>query len=91
MQSIDWQSDVSSVVFAGGVVQEDMDSNYISKLADDDADELRRKLTPHIGRQASHELPKDSGAIVGSYTEEEAEKWIAEYEEAMGEASENEG
>ena len=33
-------------------------------------------------------LLENSGAITGSYTAEEAERWIAEYEEAMGERPE---
>ena len=32
-----------------------------------------------------HGLPKDSDAITGAYTEEEAEKWIAEMRTAMPE------
>ena len=47
--------------------------------------ELREILEPHIGKPPSNQLPKNSGAITGAYTEEEAEKWIAEYEEAMSE------
>ena len=102
--AIERKSDLSSVIFEGGMSQNDVDS-FLNDFPREEADgilykedelqqkevELRKKIQSHIGRQASHELPKDSGAIVGSYTEEEAEKWIAEYEEAMGEASENEG
>ena len=32
-----------------------------------------------------YELPENSGAITGAYTAEEAEQWIAEYNEAMSE------
>ena len=39
---------------------------------------------PHIGRSESHELLQRRGAIVGAYTEEEADQWIAEYNEATG-------
>ena len=39
------------------------------------------------GESASHELPRDSGAKIAPpfppYTQEEAEKWIAEYNKAM--------
>ena len=49
------------------------------------ANKLRKKLTPHIGEPISYGLPGDSGAITGSYTAEDAEKWIAEYKEAMSE------
>ena len=38
---------------------------------------------PHVGKPESYELPGNSGAITGAYTEEDAEKWIAEYNEAM--------
>ena len=31
----------------------------------------------------SHEPPQDSGALTGAFTEEDAEQWIAEYEDAM--------
>ncbi len=38
---------------------------------------------PHVGKPKSNILPEDSGAITGIYTEEDAEKWITEYNEAM--------
>ena len=44
---------------------------------------LREKLTRHLDKPKSNKLPENSGAITGTYTEEEAEKWIAEYNEAM--------
>jgi len=37
------------------------------------------RLNPHIGKSASNKLPKDSSAVTGFYTKEEAEKWIDEY------------
>ena len=46
-------------------------------------------LKPHIGKPKAIETAKDSGAITGSYTKEEAEKWIAEYEQAMSEVPED--
>ncbi len=36
-----------------------------------------------------HGILENSGAITGAYTEEEAERWIAEYKEAMSEVSED--
>ena len=77
-------SDLSGVVFAGGLSQEDVDS-LIKGLPDYLAMRLRGKLRPHIGEPESHELPQDSGAERGAYTAEEAEKWIAEYEQAISE------
>ena len=82
--SIGQQSDLSGVVFEGGLVPELVDT-AVEGLSDIEARLLRNRLEPHIDKPASHELPKDSGAITGAYTAEEAEQWIAEYEEAMSE------
>ena len=67
----------------GGLSQENVDS-IVKDLPDEKAKELREKLEPHVGEPASNELPEGSGAIVRSYTAEEAERWIAEYAEAAG-------
>ena len=117
---INKESNLSEVIFAGGLSREDVDSlvgdlgpNYpysggisgllrllrrflnrdrgkpeilrqtLKDLSAEKANELREKLTPHIGQPASNQLPKNSGAITRSYTEEEAEQWIAEYEQAV--------
>lgn len=77
-------SDLSEVIFAGGLSQENVDS-LVEGLPDYLVMRLRGSLRPHIGEPESHELPQDSGAITGSYTKEEAEQWIAEYEQAMSE------
>ena len=76
------QSDLSGVTFEGGIKAEDLDS-IVEGLPDDAAKELRTKLNPDVDKPASHELPQDSGAITGAYTEEEAERWVTEYKEAM--------
>ena len=78
------QSGLSGVIFAGGLTQEDMNS-LVEGLSDDAATELRAKLIPHVGKPVSHELPEDSGAILGSYTKEETEQWIEEYNKVMSE------
>ena len=83
--NIDQESDLSEVMFAGGLSREDVDS-LIQDLPDKIAKQLRKELEPHVGKPASNELPEDSDTIVGSYTAEEAERWIAEYAEAMGES-----
>ena len=83
-QSIGQESDLSWVIFSGGLSEDDVDS-LVKNLDDEKASELREKLTPHIGKPESKELPEDSGAIIGSYTKEEAEQWIAEYKKAMSE------
>ena len=84
--AINQESDLSEVTFTGGLSREDLD--YIVKdLSDQKAGLLRAKLERHIDKPASNQLPEDSGAITGAYTEKEAEQWIAEYEEAMAKVS----
>ena len=78
------ESDLERVDFQGGLSQENIDS-LAEGLSDERVKELREKLTPHVGKPVSHELPENSGAITGAYTAEEAEKWIAEYNKAMSE------
>ena len=78
-------SDLSGAIFTGGLTQKDVNS-IIQGLPDPQADELRAKLESHIDKPASNQLPEDSGAITGAYTKEQAEQWIAEYEEAMSAA-----
>ena len=82
-RSIDQESDLSGAIFEGGLSQKDCDSS-VKGLSDEIAEELLKHLEPHIGKPKSNELPEDSGAITEPpYTREEAEEWIAEYEEAM--------
>ena len=82
------ETDLSGVIFSGGLSQKNVDS-LVEDLSEEKANELREKLEPHIGKPISNELPESSGAItVPPYTEEEAEKWIAEYKEAMSEVPE---
>ena len=50
---------------------------------------MREELALHIDQPVSHELPKHSGANTKPYTAEEAEQWIAEYNEAMSEVPES--
>ena len=84
---ISWESDLSEVTFAGGLSREDVDS-LVQDWPDEKAERLRETLEPHVGKPASNELPEGHGAIVGVYTKEEAERWIAEYAEATGESPE---
>ena len=75
-------SDLTGIIFAGGLQQEDLDA-LCEDLSPKKAQALREKLIPHIGKPASHELPENSGAVIGAYTQKEAEQWIAEYNKAM--------
>ena len=78
------RSDLSGVIFEGGLSQEGLDSLF-KGLPDGRTKQLREKLMPHVGKPASHQLPKNSYAITGFYTKKEAEKWAAEYKKAMSE------
>ena len=82
-ESIGKETELSGVVFEGGLRQEDVDS-FIEGLSDEKAkEELRETLKPHIDKSRRYQLPENSGAITDSYTAEEAEQWIAKYKEAM--------
>ena len=84
------ENDLRGTIFAGGLIQEEVDS-CVKGLSDGAAESLRSILESHVGKPPSFELPKDSLAILaitGTYTAEEAEQWIAEYNEAMSEVPE---
>ena len=89
-QSIGQQSDLSTVIFAGGLTNKELDS-IVEDLSDEKARELRKKLEPHIGKPISNNLPEISPDNTGAYTEEEAEKWIADYKKAMSEVPNADG
>ncbi len=76
-------SDLSRVTFTGGLQRDNVDS--FVKCLPGEEEKLWERLRLHINKPASNELPKDSDAITGFYTAEEAEQWIAEYNEAMSE------
>ena len=87
-QSIDQNTDLKNVVLAGGLEISDLKS-ICKDLPEKKAVKLRDKLNQHINTPASNELPAGCGHVLtGSYTKEEAEKWIAEYDEAMPKAPE---
>ena len=71
---------LAGATFEGDLSEEDM-ASLVEGLSDEKVTELRELLTPHIGRLASNQPP--NSAITGTYTAEEAEQWIAEYEEVM--------
>ena len=86
LMQIGKETDLSGVTFAGGLTKGVVDS-LVEGLSDEKANELRERLEPHIDQSESNALPEDSGAITGAYTEEDAEKWISEYEKVMSEVS----
>ena len=78
-------SDLTGIIFAGGLQEKNLDA-LCEGLSDDQAQVLRETLRPHVGEPASNKLHPDRGADTRtSYTQEEAEQWIAEYQEAMRE------
>ena len=81
-ESIGKNSDLFGAIFAGKLDERRL-KVIVKDLPDPQAKELRVKLEPHIGMPENNELPENSRAITGAYTEEEAEQWIAEYEEGM--------
>ena len=78
----------SKAIFSGGLTIEAVES-LVKDLPDEEVNELRDKLKPHIGKRKRNKLPEDSDVITGSYTKEEAEQWIAEYKKAMSEVPED--
>ena len=74
-------TDLSRVIFAGGLSREDVDSR-VEGLPNEKANEIQKKLESHIDQRKSSRLP-DLNTITGSYTKEKAEQWIAEYEQAV--------
>ena len=82
------ETDLSTVIFSGELSQKNVDDLVKDFLSDEKAEELRRELEDHIGQPQNFELPGHN-VITGSYTEEEAEQWIAEYEEAIPEVPRN--
>ena len=81
--SVGKESRLGVATFAGGLKREDLDS-LVEDWPDERAAKLRELLEPHLDWRVSREPLENSGAITGPpYTAEEAEEWIAEYEEAM--------
>ena len=76
------ESDLSEITFEGELGPDTLDC-IVGDLPVEADKKLREKLTRHLDKPKSNKLPKNSGAITGTYTREDAEKWIAEYKEAM--------
>jgi uncharacterized protein YjbI with pentapeptide repeats len=78
-------SDLSGAILEGGLRQQDLVSS-VDGMPTAMANALREKLESHVDRPQGHDTT-NSEAITGTYTEEEAEEWIAEYEGSISEAS----
>ena len=82
-ERVDTNSDLSGIVFTGGVMEENLHS-LVEGLSPGVAKRLRKKLKSHIGQPVSHALPEDSNAVTEPpYTKEEADQWIADYEDPV--------
>ena len=83
------ESDLSSVIFEGGLTQSDVDLAF-AEWSPESGTSLQQRLRRHVNKAISNETPKGSGAIVGVYTQEEAEQWTSDYNEGilMGKSSE---
>ena len=79
-------NNLSGVIFAGGLSEDDVASLVIDMTADA-ASKLRKRLKPHITPVVRRTTPDDSGAITKPpyYTQADAAQWIADYEAAMSE------
>ena len=81
---IDQESDLSTVVFSGGLTQEKEDviaSQLESLILEDEVIDLKDALKKHVGKPRSN-IPPDS-AETGKYDKNQADQWIVEYEKAM--------
>ena len=87
------QGSLVGVIFQGGMSEQEVDAilEDVSQLKDMSHEEQnvsRVSLRQHIDKPESHQPPEGSSVDLGPYTAEEAEKWIAEYNEAMSEVPE---
>ena len=71
-------------IFQGGLSEQDLNS-ILEDVSHEEPSVLRERLKSHIDKPKSHELPEDSIVDTDAYTPVEAQRWIAEYEEAMSE------
>ena len=73
-------------MFSGGLSEENVNA-FVEGLDNEKANKLRENLRPHTGLPPSFEPQEDSGVVLGSYTEEEADGWITEYQDAVSEGA----
>ena len=83
-ESAGQETDVSSVVFRGGLTHVDLEA-ITGAASEQHSQHLLNKLGEQVGEPVSYERSND--IIVGSYTMAEAEAWKSEYTEALKEPS----
>lgn len=76
------RGDLSEVVDAG-LTPKRVDQLVDELLSPDKKHGLRTALLPYIGAPYRLGLPRNHGAVLGCYREDEAEEWIAEHEAAI--------
>ncbi len=83
--SIGKETTLLKKVVDGGIEDACMEQLIDELLSQEKKNDLRVKLGPYTDNpdQKRRRLPENHRAIIGSYTEEEAEQWIAEHEAAM--------
>ncbi len=80
--SIGKESDLSKVV-DGGMTRERVNQLVNELSSPEKQNVLEQQLQPYINKPHRLGLPENHGAVIGSYTEEDAAEWIAEHEEAL--------
>ena len=79
------ESDFINVVFSGGLDAgqiKEIIASMPAGMGGEEKEEMKNKLNGHVGKEASNVLPDNSGGITGIYNKDEAEEWIAKYEES---------
>lgn len=71
------ESDLENTIFSGEIDQNDIDEILLKPN--------KIKMNKHIGKPPLFGLPRNCGAITGSYTAKDAQDWINEHREAMSE------
>ena len=78
------QADFSNVVVFGGFLNKESLELSSEGMPTHFAQMLQGALHEHVDKPIEREPPDDSGAITGPpYTQADADRWIAEYEEAV--------
>ena len=87
--SIGAESDPSGI-YSGGLTRSRVNQvvEDIAAIDGDKADGLRAQLREYIDKPLAMGLPANNKGVTGSYTAEEAEKWIKEHTSAMSEIPE---
>ena len=80
--SIGSESDLSKVVY-GEMTRKRVEQIVNELLSPDKQHVLEQQLGPSIHKPHRLGLPEGHGAVIGTYTAEDAEEWITEHEAAM--------